>query len=1211
MIYWLVRCLQPLLIGMGTQGQWPPRGGSKSGWVEAYEVGTSDARQWGSCFVTIGSGVLCFAPSDCSVRLMALRECTLLDPDGRVEPYEVRLRRDRGARPSESPLLSAIDIDGAELVLRSDTPSSAAQWRSALLAMMARRPAEGPPMARPRSDSACEAEQLLMRLVVRPIDAVVSLHASAEQRLVPGRRERRGAIDGGRLTSLASVARASVCAAAGLGAGFDEETPLLQLSAGRLGYVYDVRLHDLYMGLNVHSLSATCAAERAVGRPQNVQLLMSRGDLCEEGRLLQVVLRSAAVGSPEYGAAGAQQTLLAELQTLGVQLEPRSVQTLGGLVLRIVQKLEQKFCCMEAILPKLPMDVPMDVPMDGGDAVAHEEASDAHAHGHEAADSMSPRASHSSSRSSGGFLVEASDAHAHEAAGRPSHSSSRSSSADSAVVVVVLPADAGALETQDGASSPELRREREAAAVAAVATDPDEGGEAREARRAREAVEAAQRRALLAKPVFAVRWLAADVTFCLCESMELAEAAAAPVLCEVQLGGMQGRLLIRDVGLRNIFEAVMSVGSLGVLGPTEATQTEAGLTELHPLGPGAPRTLVARMEVAEVEAMELRSGSPVPGRRSSRPTVVPAVVVQSIEPEPQLADVGRPRMVLARERNGLPTQTEARTEGACWEWLPRQHDAAAAGPPVLALSARALDPAAVGQMGHEMEVSLTLLPLRVVLYVPLLVRAHACLVASLGGFREAVDRAARTAVADAVQDDGALDLSPVPLVQLRMLLHGPLVVLPSPSVPCAAVLLRLGDVHLHNEFEHKACARKQGAPAVYESVQARLCASQLLVAGDGNKVLDAAYNLLPGCRPHWALQESELSVTLDHMRRCEEADGAAASGTAGSTPGGAEAIVEPPPEIKVSVGLSPVHLSLAYSEVLLVCDLAKQLAPLLQPADDSMQDTQGAERGDGGDRGDMPLPLSSLTSPVSGLTALHGSSPRSTSPLSLRSVRVDEPSSGSWTARLGVLLLFECEQGVWLRLLDDSEGATLPLAELGLRQLFGQMRCSLGRKGGGGGDGGGGGGGGGGDNELLEGDAQLTLQLQASNFNPRNGAWEPVLEPWSLYATWDLSASLDPLARATAGGAPVPHMLHTLSLTASERLELNVTHAMVCSLLPNPDPSPNPSPNPHPNPTLTRSARSSRRHGCCCAAQGPARSSVLSIPSARGAATRSHAPCAT
>ena len=492
---------------------------------------------------------------------------------------------------------------------------------------------------------------------------------------------------------------------------------------------------------------------------------------------------------------------------------------------------------------------------------------------------------------------------------------------------------------------------------------------------------------------------------------------------------------------------------------------------------------------------------------------------------------------------------------------------------MLALSARALEPAAAEQMGHAMEVHLTLLPLRVVLFVQLLARVHACLVASLGGFREAVDRAARTAVADAVQDDGALDTSPAPLVLLRMLVHGPLVVVPSPSLACAAVLLRLGDVHLHNEFERKACARKHGAPALFERVQARLCASQLLAAGDGNKVLDAQWNLLPGCRPHWALQESELRLTLEHMRRCEEGGGgdggsgdggggeggggeggggegggegeegggATADGTVGSTPERAEVLAETPPEVSVSVRLSPVHLSLVYSEVLLMHDIATQLAPLLQPADVALEDSRGVECGgcgDDGERGDAsdtPLPLNGISSPVRGLE--RASSTTSMSPASLRSARADEPGAGVWTARLGVLLELECEQGVWLRLLDDSEGATLPLAELGLRQLLGHMRCSLGSKYGGGGGGGGGG------HQLLEGEARLRLQLQASNFNPRNGAWEPVLEPWSLHASWDLSASVDTLARAAAGGAPGPHMhmLHALSLTATERLEVRLS----------------------------------------------------------------------
>ena len=33
--------------------------------------------------------------------------------------------------------------------------------------------------------------------------------------------------------------------------------------------------------------------------------------------------------------------------------------------------------------------------------------------------------------------------------------------------------------------------------------------------------------------------------------------------------------------------------------------------------------------------------------------------------------------------------------------------------------------------------------------------------------------------------------------------------------------------------------------------QARLCRSQLLVAGGGNQALDAEYELLPGGNPHW------------------------------------------------------------------------------------------------------------------------------------------------------------------------------------------------------------------------------------------------------------------------------------------------------------------------------------------------------------------------
>ena len=104
----------------------------------------------------------------------------------------------------------------------------------------------------------------------------------------------------------------------------------------------------------------------------------------------------------------------------------------------------------------------------------------------------------------------------------------------------------------------------------------------------------------------------------------------------------------------------------------------------------------------------------------------------------------------AVELQGEISRFYERTGKGQYGEVSREMETEKTGESLAELSARALEPAAAEQMGHEMEVHLTLLPLRVVLFVQLLARVHACLVASLGGFREAVDRAARTAVADAV-----------------------------------------------------------------------------------------------------------------------------------------------------------------------------------------------------------------------------------------------------------------------------------------------------------------------------------------------------------------------------------------------------------------------------------------------------------------------------
>ena len=217
------------------------------------------------------------------------------------------------------------------------------------------------------------AEPWPFRPQARPFDAEISLYASAEERFA-----RRPAAE---LTSLAAVAtaaatrardRTAAAASSGRGgAGFEEETPLLQLSLGRLGYLYDVRLHDLYMCVNVGSLSGTCAAARGAAAARaggggavvkSVPLLDAGGGGRpgavdpEEGRLLQLVLRGAVAGSPAYAAATAQLCLLVELRGLGVTLEPAAVQTVGGLALRLVQRLEQMAAGMEPILPQPPKD---------------------------------------------------------------------------------------------------------------------------------------------------------------------------------------------------------------------------------------------------------------------------------------------------------------------------------------------------------------------------------------------------------------------------------------------------------------------------------------------------------------------------------------------------------------------------------------------------------------------------------------------------------------------------------------------------------------------------------------------------------------------------------------------------------------------------------------------------------------------------------------
>lgn len=590
----------------------------------------------------------------------------------------------------------------------------------------------------------------------------------------------------------------------------------------------------------------------------------------EEGRLLQLVLRGAVAGSPAYAAATAQLCLLVELQGLGVTLEPSAVQTVGGLALRLVQRLEQMASGMEPILPQPPKDGEHTLAFEpsaaatgaGGALRAELGGAEPLPAAAVAEPALGAAGGEAKLRTGPQTFLFFSPGAAAPAAHGEGFVYEAARSVPPPVVTVCEAARRQALR--------ELKsREARHASVSREAREDRK----RQRERARlEAMEAARRRILRTKAVFEISWHVPELALRLCDQSGRAQAAtdgggsgggaASAMLCEVRLGGHQARLLFRDDGLRLAYEGSLIVHSLSVLAPDPGVGAAPGAA-------APPRPLVTRLPLPE-EADAARplaaghattSDEPADGgftrnvaavsrarQAAGKPAGPPASPPSGGNPEsavgrwlrapappgPGSAPASRPLAVLARAYNGPPTATEALLDGsACWTWRPRLREepvgrSGEVEPPLLALRARTLDAASAAHVGYEAEAALALRPLRVVLLLPLLVKVHACAIASMGGFREAVDRAAGTAAetaADAVvREVGAVTRERggdvMPLVRLHVRLHGPLLVLPSPVVPRAAVLLRLGDLHVHNEFERKARTRaRAGAPAVYERVQ--------------------------------------------------------------------------------------------------------------------------------------------------------------------------------------------------------------------------------------------------------------------------------------------------------------------------------------------------------------------------------------------------------
>ena len=165
-----------------------------------------------------------------------------------------------------------------------------------------------------------------------------------------------------------------------------------------------------------------------------------------------------------------------------------------------------------------------------------------------------------------------------------------------------------------------------------------------------------------------------------------------------------------------------------------------------------------------------------------------------------------------------------------------------------------------------------------------------------------------------------------------------------------------------------------------------------------------------------------------------------------------------------------------------------------------------------------------------------------------------------------------CDDGIWLLLIDDEDDALMPLYKVGVQHIKARLHGILGES----------------DEvdpdateaalTLTSGNASVAIMLEASHFNEHNGHWEPVVEPWHI-AMWWIGVSEPASAVGASSGAGererrnsegersgergddgegegVPReaakgtrSAHTITLTADDVLNVNVTHAMLVSAI--------------------------------------------------------------
>jgi hypothetical protein len=426
---------------------------------------------------------------------------------------------------------------------------------------------------------------------------------------------------------------------------------------------------------------------------------------------------------------------------------------------------------------------------------------------------------------------------------------------------------------------------------------------------------------------------------------------------------------------------------------------------------------------------------------------------------------------------------------------------------------------------YDSEISLELAPTRIFGPLPVVRRLQLCFMKVLDALTKGLlDRLGEQAAvaASALAAEGLRQVAAEQKgsgAKLRIMAHGPLIILPSATVPGTALVVRMADIlftnasdgAVHLERARAASAsglgpRASGRPAAaFERLRVSLEKTSIFVASslsDLERHLDEEIALeASGPQPHWLVHDLKVTLLLEKQMIGGGGDDGAASGAAQ----GAEPLVE----LTLGLELSEIQISIATSECAFASLLAQEAMAVFVDAEPHTDETDRADQlerasthirndplgtaptseaaGGGGarDGATEAEQLDDDDDDAEAGSAAVGGKPSGRYVGSRSGPRAPTTAPPSTDPSLGVTKMvfngkIECAGGVQLELIDDSQGSLMPILELGVDEVAGSWTLV---------------------NDMVNGEVvalkdaivQLTFGAHASLLNTSHGEWEPLM----------------------------------------------------------------------------------------------------------------------